>query len=225
MNLGEIIYDFRHKKDHKMSQQIIAEKLGVSRMYISMLENNYNPATKKPINPSISFVKKCSEVMNIPIDDLIKMLDKEQIIYLDEDKHDAQITPPAICLVYGSIPAGVPMELIEDIIDTEEIPASWLKGGNEYFGLKIKGKSMFPKYDDGDVVLFKKQPTCESGQDCVVMVNGNDGTFKKVYLSKSGITLQPINVTDFEPITYSNEEIESLPVKILGVAVEIRRKV
>ena len=46
-----------------------------------------------------------------------------------------------------------------------------------------------------------------------------------VHLSKTGITLQPINVTDFEPITYSNEDIEKLPVRILGVAIEIRRKV
>lgn len=47
-------------------------------------------------------------------------------------------TESAVVFVYGNIPAGIPMEMIEDIIDTEEIPVDMLKGGKEYFGLKIK---------------------------------------------------------------------------------------
>ncbi len=39
----------------------------------------------------------------------------------------------AVVLIYGSIPAGTPMECIEDIVDTEEISADMLKGGKQYF--------------------------------------------------------------------------------------------
>ena len=39
--------------------------------------------------------------------------------------------------VYGTIPAGIPVEAIEDTIDTEEIPASWLSGDREYFALTV----------------------------------------------------------------------------------------
>lgn len=77
----------------------------------------------------------------------------------------------AVVLVYGTIPAGVPMECIEDIIDTEEIDADMLKGGKQYFGLKVKGDSMYPEYLDGDTLILLKQDDCESGDDCVVMVN------------------------------------------------------
>lgn len=80
----------------------------------------------------------------------------------------------AIVFVYGTIPAGIPMECIEDIIDTEEISADMLNGGKQYFGLKIKGHSMEPDYLDGDVIIFQKQDDCESGDDAVVMVNGNE---------------------------------------------------
>ena len=48
---------------------------------------------------------------------------------------------------------GVPMECIEDVIDTEEISTEMLKGGKEYFGLKVKGNSMEPEYLDGDTLL------------------------------------------------------------------------
>ena len=81
---------------------------------------------------------------------------------------------------------------------------------------------MSPNYLDNDIIIVKKQEDCESGQDCVVAVNGYDATFKRVIKKENFIILQPLN-TSYEPITYTNKEIEELPVRILGVAVEIRR--
>ncbi len=127
--------------------------------------------------------------------------------------------------VLGSIPAGIPIELIEDILDYEEISEEMLKGGKEYFALKVKGSSMWPKYLDGDTIIVLKQDDCESGQDAIVMVNGNDGTFKRVIKKDNGITLEPINQQEYNSVSYSNEDIEKLPIKILGVVKEIRRKI
>ena len=97
-------------------------------------------------------------------------------------------------------------------------------GGREYFALKIKGDSMIPRYEDGDVVILRKQDSCESGQDCAVLVNGNDATFKRVRMNEKTLTLQPLNPA-YEPMVYTTKEVADLPVRILGVAVEIRRTV
>ncbi len=129
----------------------------------------------------------------------------------------------AVVLIYGSIPAGTPMECIEDIVDTEEIPIDMLKGGKQYFGLRVKGNSMFPEYLDNDNLIILKQNDCESGDDCIVMVNGSDGTFKRVIKNENGIILQPLN-PEYQPIIYTNEQIEQLPVRIIGKVVELRRK-
>ena len=129
----------------------------------------------------------------------------------------------ALVFVYGTIPAGVPLECIEDIIDTEEISADMLKGDKQFFGLKIKGNSMEPDYLDGDTIILEKVDDCENGEDAVVMVNGYEGTFKRIRKTERGITLQPLN-PEYEPKSYTNEEIENLPVKIIGVVEEIRRK-
>ena len=126
--------------------------------------------------------------------------------------------------VLGKIPAGIPIEMIEDVIDYEDISEEMLKGDREYFGLKVSGDSMTPKYLDGDVLIVQKADDCESGQDCIVMVNGDDGTFKRVIKNKDGIILQPLN-PNYEIKFYSNDEIEKLPIKILGVVKEIRRTV
>lgn len=49
--------------------------------------------------------------------------------------------------VLGIIPAGIPIEAVEEILDYEEIPQSWLTGNRDYFALKIQGDSMYPKYE------------------------------------------------------------------------------
>lgn len=126
--------------------------------------------------------------------------------------------------VLGIIPAGTPMEAIEDIIDYIEIPKEWTRGGKEFFALQLKGDSMFPKYNDGDIVIFKKTPDCNSGDEVCVMINGDDATFKRLLKYDSGITLQPLN-TAYDIKMYSNKDIKNLPIRVLGVAVEMRRKV
>lgn len=122
--------------------------------------------------------------------------------------------------VYGSIPAGVPIEAIEDIQDWEEIPAEMAVGGKEFLALVVKGDSMWPKYLEGDIVIIQLQPDCESGEDCAIYVNGYDATLKKVKKSEGKITLQPIN-QNYAPKTY----IHPGEVKILGKVVELRRKI
>ena len=82
---------------------------------------------------------------------------------------------------------------------------------------------MSPEYLDGDTIILEKVDDCESGQDCVVMVNGNDGTFKRVFKNETGIILQPLN-PEFQPLIYTNEQIKSLPVRVIGKVVELRRK-
>lgn len=225
MLLGDIIKQYR--EEHQMSLQDFADLIGTSRSYIHMLEKNVNPSTNKPINPSIETLKSLAKAMNMDLDLLLKQLNDEQNIYLDESEYKKQFSSnnsnSAIVFVYGTIPAGIPMECIEDIIDTEEIPSDMLKGGKQYFGLKVKGNSMEPEYLDGDTLILEKADDCENGDDAVIMVNGNDGTFKRVFKNENGVILQPLNPT-YSPMIYSNEQIENLPVRIIGVVEEIRRK-
>ena len=127
--------------------------------------------------------------------------------------------------VLGRIPAGVPFEMIEDIEDYEDIHASMTRGGKEYFALKVRGDSMNPKYEDGDTIILRATNVCESGQDCAVRVNGDDATFKRVYVTEEGgIILQPLNPA-YEPRNYTRHQWESDYVSILGVVVELRRKI
>ena len=226
MFLGDLIKQYR--TINKLSLRDFASRCGLSHTYISALEKNIDPRTGKPIAPTLDTVKYVAKGMNTSIEKILKALDEQQEFVVNQDlssaHKDNNITSnSAVVFVYGTIPAGIPMECIEDIIDTEEIPSDMLKGGKQYFGLKVKGNSMEPEYLDGDTLILEKADDCESGDDCVIMVNGNDGTFKRVFKNENGIILQPLNPS-YSPMVYSNKQIEALPVRIIGIVEEIRRK-
>ena len=214
MNMGERIKQLRLQKG--LTQEELGKYIGVQKSAIRKYEKGAVQNLKR------NSIETLANLFGVT---------PSYLMCLDDDNFDKNIsgvdkkvTNSATICIYGTIPAGTPIELIEDILDTEEIDADMLRGGKQYFGLKIKGSSMYPKYLDGDIIILEKVEDCESGQDCVVMVNGNDGTFKRVIKNENGIILQPLN-PEFQPLVYTNEQIEKLPIRIIGKVVELRRKI
>jgi repressor LexA len=124
--------------------------------------------------------------------------------------------------VLGRVAAGIPIEAVEDVIDTEEISEVLAKTG-DFFALQIHGDSMEPRMCEGDVVIVRQQNDAESGDIVIAMVNGDDATCKRLRKYRDGIELVSNNPS-YEPMFFSNEEIISKPVKIIGKVVELRGK-
>lgn len=124
--------------------------------------------------------------------------------------------------VLGRVQAGVPIEAIEDIVDYEEIPQEIAQKG-EFFGLQIKGNSMQPRILEGDIVIVRKQSTVDNGDIAVVLVNGSDATCKKFYKHNDGINLVSLNPS-YAPMFFSFDQVETLPISIIGKVVELRGK-
>ena len=184
-----------------MSMSELARRVGIAKSAISRY---FNGTRELPLNR---------------IEDFARALHTTSYILLGvEPETQKGIKIP----VLGTVPAGIPMSAIEDIIDYEEIPKSWENQG-EFFGLKIKGDSMYPTLENGDVVIVKKQSTADNGDTVIVMVNGDDATCKRYERSDNGIMLIPNN-NAYNPVFYTNEEIEALPLTIIGKVVELRRK-
>lgn len=222
MTLGEWIKNYRDT--HSLSMQDMADMCGFSKAYIGQLEKGVNPSTGKPISPTIQAFDKIARAVGLDLDAFLKELDGTQLVTLLPDKkkeptsyHAKGVRIP----VLGRVAAGIPIEAIEDVEDWEEIPESMAKNG-EYFALRIKGESMSPKLQPGDVVIVKKQNDVDTGDTAIVLVNGNDATVKQIKKTETGIMLVGLNVEVYQPHFYSNKEIEELPVKIIGKVVESR---
>lgn len=188
-------------KKRGVSASGVCRKLGFSSSLVTSWKN-------KGTHPQAEKIKKLAEYFGVDVS------------YFDEPEEKAKSAPIAVRIpVFARVPAGIPLEAIEDIVDYEEIPAAMLNGERVYFGVIVRGDSMYPKYIDGDIVIVRKQETFENGQDCIVYVNGYEATLKTVYQLSDGIRLQPIN-TSYMPKTYPPDG-----VVVAGVVVEIRRKV
>ena len=219
MTLGQIIRAYR--EENSMSMDSFAKVSGLSKGYISQLENNVNPKTGEPPRPSVETIRKAAKGMFMTFDEVMDNLDND--IKIVDDKPEVKIVKKAIRVpVLGNVAAGIPIEAIENVIDYEEISEELAHTG-DFFALKIKGDSMEPRICDGDVVIVRKQDYAESGDLVIVLVNGDSATCKKLAKYPSGIRLIPFNQA-YEPLFYSNEEIENKPVRIIGRVVENRQK-
>ena len=73
------------------------------------------------------------------------------------------------------------------------------------FALKVKGSSMAPRIEDGDLVIVSPAQEPRNGDICVVRVNEED-TLKKVKFEGNYIHLIPLN-SDFEPVTVKRKDL------------------
>lgn len=199
--IGARIRHFRNEKN--WTQKDLADKLHVGKTTISNYETGYS-------EPDIETQTILADLFGVSLDDL----NGRKTSYTNRDHITIN--------VYGKVPAGIPIEAIEDIQDTEELSLKDYQASKDYLGLIVDGDSMYPKYLKGDTIIVEVTPQCETGQDCVVYVNGYDATLKTVIKNEDGsITLQPINPS-YPPTTYG---IGDEPIKILGKVKEIRRKI
>ena len=125
--------------------------------------------------------------------------------------------------VIGSIAAGCDHEAVEEYTDDiVTVPESSLRGRKkeDYFALRVKGNSMFPKLEDGDTILVRLCSTVDPGATAVVLYNGDEATVKKVYMGDGWIDLIPVNPE------FPSRRIEGADLnicRILGQAVTLLR--
>ena len=76
---------------------------------------------------------------------------------------------------------------------------------------------------DGDTVIVRRQDDAESDEIIIALVNGHDGVCKKLKKLNSGLMLISLN-PQYDPMVFDHSEIDTMPVRILGRVVEVRRK-
>ncbi|WP_443872310.1 LexA family protein [Megasphaera sp.] len=204
MTPGQRITKLRKEKD--LQQKEVAEAIGMNRIILNRIELG-----KRPLRDDEAVA--LADYFHVTTDYLLKGKVSEQ----NHSSRGVRIP------VLGRVVAGIPIEAVEEILDYEEITPE-LAATGEFFALKIRGHSMEPRMMEGDVVIVRKQEDVESGDVAIVLVNGNEATVKRVKKQEEGITLIATNTSVYEPHFYSNKEIKTLPVQILGKVVELRGK-
>ena len=135
------------------------------------------------------------------------------------EKEEVNILIP----ILEKISSTISIENEDEVKGYVEIPKKLTENSLNLFCFKIKDESMEPDYKKGDILIVRKQDDFNSGDDCIITINNNNAIFVRVIKQNDSIILKPLN-NKYEPAFFNKEEIINNYVKIIGVAIEVRRK-
>ncbi len=211
--LGIYLKSIRNNKE--LSLREVNKRTGISYTHLNMIENG-----KRNVTPAL--LRNLANLYNW---DYLDLYEKAGYIDLIENEKNETLkkigaTPlseidTVKIPVLGTIKAGYNYLAEENIIDYIAFKVNGTDTEN-YYALNVVGDSMEPLFDDGDTVIVHKQDDFENGDNCVVLINGNEATIKKVYKGTTGIKLEAVNPY-YPPRIFTEEEIKELPVRVIGV--------
>ncbi len=203
MTLGERIRQLR--KSQNLSQQELGRLIGTTSATINRYEKSLR-------TPKLPVLHRLAEALQTDLDFLL-----------------GSKTSPSPSLAGGQWlpvnsrpPLGIPARIAEKVLSYEEISPQTARLGN-YFVLQIQGQEMEPQLFDQDLLIVSTQEDCDNGDIAVVLVSNSQVSIRRIQKTAEGIILIPSNPT-CPLIFYSNQEIQSLPIQILGKVIELRRK-
>lgn len=210
--IGQRIKELR--LGHNMTGYELGLKLNITRNAVSQWETNKRV-------PTSTMLTQIAKLFNVTTDYL---LGREPIPNdtKSEINYAIPLTGGVRIPVLGSIVAGIPNTAVAEYDEWIEISQSLAMRG-DYFALRIKGDSMEPTLFDSDIVVIRQQPDVEDGEIAAVSIAGNEATIKRIYHRSDGIDIVGDNVRAFPRMFYSNHDIATLPVRIMGKAIEVRR--
>ena len=196
------IKQLRNEKNIK--QDVLANLLNLEVAGVSKLETGRVPLQDE-------YIIKLSEYFNVSTAYLLG----KSTIRNSENNQELKIP------VLGVVKAGYNWLADENVIGYVSVNDKTLKGDG-FFALQVKGISMVPEIYEGDIAIVKKQNDFENGDYVVALINGDEATIKKAYKNDTGLLLRPAN-NSVEPLIFTKEDIETLPVTIIGVVYNITR--
>lgn len=211
MNIGDIIR--RYREQNKLSMEDFARRAGISRAYVSILENNVNPSTGLPAIPSLKTIRSVAAAMGMDSNSLLDIVDPDtEVSLLDDDLENFNFLPVTTrkIPIIGNVHCGVPEYAEEDFLD---IVDSDIRAD---FALRANGDSMIGVgIEDGDLVFVRKQPEVNNGELAVVLLK-DEAAIKRVYKHDTYMTLTAENPA-YAPIMLHDGDGQE--ISILGKVV------
>lgn len=202
------------RKELNLDADYVAQKLGISRATYYRYESK--DIEKVPISSLVPLAK----VLETTPEYLMGWCNDPNFVSKVEIK--TRVEGVHVVPVYDSIPAN---KLIDELTPYEqEFISEKLSNLGVFFALKINDDSMSPLIQKEDIALaiFKNQVA--NNEIAVVTIGNKNATLRKIIYIKAGIIIYGTNTVNSNPIFYSKDEIATIPIKILGKVVEIRRK-
>ena len=221
MTLGDIIKQYRHEKN--LTMDAFAERSGISKSYISMLEKNENPRTKLPITPTTKTLESVSFAMGITVLELLDKINERTTKKLSDRIDMIPVGSTVSVRVVGTVRAGYGGLAFESDMGLESVSESSIAGYNinDFFYLRVKGDSMEPRLYENDLVLVRAQSSVDSGSYAVVTIDDEEGVVKIVQYDDTSITLVSQN-HNYPPRVFRGADVKR--IRVIGKVIESKSK-
>lgn len=189
----------RLMKERGWTQLKTSEMSGISKSTLSDYIN-----CKTLINPGN--VEKLAKAFNVKKSDIDPSFNLES----EDSKNKGTILNFTKIPIVGTVSCGNGVVAYEDIEGYEDVPSSWLNGG-EYFFLRAKGDSMInARIMDGDLLMIRRQDDVENGEIAAVLIDG-EAVLKRIYKNNGTIILQSEN-PKYQPIIITEGDMKNIMI-------------
>jgi repressor LexA len=104
----------------------------------------------------------------------------------------------------SSVPGGAPSLMFHPDYVEKYITVDDIKDSNA-FALEVKGNSMAPRIEDGDIIVVSPKLEARTGDICVVRVSDED-TVKRIKMEDQFLHLIPLN-PEYEPMVVRKKDV------------------
>ena len=173
---------------------------------------------KKGVIPQDVTLKKIADYFGVTVDYLIGR-EKEQPIQggatsetVVLDHHNMRMVP-----LFETVSAGFGAYASDDIQDYMPVYFSNPSEADHTICIKVRGNSMSPKIEDGDIIQVHKQDAVDNGSVAVVLLE-DEGLVKKVFYGTGWIELQSFNPTY---ATRRFEGVDASRIRVVGLVTQV----
>lgn len=177
MTVGEKIK--LEMKRQKVTQNKLAKAAKISQSGLSSIVSGQ-------VSPREDTLRAIADALGCSFSELLGEQENTSFPFIPIQAHSVPIV--------GTIACGTPITAEQNIDGYADLP----EGVRADFALRCRGDSMYPTFNDGDIVLLRQQPDVEDGQIAAALING-EATLKHVYHEPDGLLLVADNPA-FAPI-------------------------
>nr|DAP59451.1 MAG TPA: Repressor protein CI [Caudoviricetes sp.] len=212
MTLGERIRELRQKAG--LTQEELAKEIGYStKTSISKMENDLLDINQSTIVALARALRTTPSTLMGWEEETKEATNIRGVI----PSNNIHMVP-----VYATVSAGFGAYAEDSVVDYIPMIIENKYDVQDTIGILVKGDSMYPKIEDGDTIVVRKQESVDSGDVAVLLLDGDEGLVKKVVYGSDWIELHSFN-PEYKTRRFEGRDV--LRLRVVGKVLKVVKSI
>lgn len=167
--------------------------------------------------PDLEMLKRIADYFDISLDELTGNKRESSNIRDVIPQDNIHMVP-----VYATVSAGFGAYADDSVVDYIPMIIENPYDAPDIIGIRVKGDSMYPKIEDGDTIIVRRQESVDSGSVAVLLLDGEEGLVKKVEYGRDCIELHSFN-PEYKTRRFEGEDV--LRLRVVGKVLKVVKSI